>query len=70
MPYQKQNWENLPLEVTPISAERLEHLETQYDEAVALMASAMRSHVNNPTPHKAYDIDMPNLTLLFENGLA
>lgn len=35
MVYEKQNWENLPNETTPISAERLAHMETQYDEAVA-----------------------------------
>lgn len=35
MVYVKQDWKNLPDQTTPISAERLSHLETQYDEAVA-----------------------------------
>lgn len=34
MTYVKQNWENLPSENTPITAERLAHMETQYDKAV------------------------------------
>lgn len=31
--YIKQDWKNLPEQTTPISASRLNHLETQYDEA-------------------------------------
>lgn len=31
--YSKQNWKNLPDQTTPISAERLNHLETQYEES-------------------------------------
>lgn len=34
MAYIKQNWENLPNQTTPITAGRLSHMETQYDEAV------------------------------------
>lgn len=34
MAYQKQSWRNLPDRTTPITAARLEHMETQYDEAV------------------------------------
>lgn len=34
MTYQKQNWVNFPSTATPISASRLSHLETQYDEGV------------------------------------
>ena len=34
MAYIKQTWKNLPDQTTPISAERLNHLETQYDSAV------------------------------------
>lgn len=33
MAYVKQNWKNLPDQTTPVSAARLNHLETQYDEA-------------------------------------
>lgn len=35
MAYQKQTWRNLPDRTTPITAERLGHLETQYDEAIS-----------------------------------
>lgn len=35
MVYVKQNWEDLPAKTTPLSAARLEQMETQYDEAVA-----------------------------------
>lgn len=34
MAYEKQSWENAPSTTTPISAARLNHLETQYDLAV------------------------------------
>lgn len=34
MTYVKQTWENLPAISSPLSAERLNHLETQYDESV------------------------------------
>lgn len=43
MVYEKQNWENLPNETTPISAERLSHMETQYDEAVSYVNSLTNS---------------------------
>ncbi len=33
------------------------------------LSDAIEAHENDPTPHKAYDVDMPNLTVLFENGL-
>ena len=32
--YSKQNWKNLPDQTTPLSAERLNHLESQYENAV------------------------------------
>lgn len=32
--YQKQQWEDLPSQLTALAASRLNHLETQYDEAV------------------------------------
>lgn len=35
MAYVKQTWNNLPNKTTPLSAARLNHLETQYDEAVS-----------------------------------
>lgn len=33
------------------------------------LADAITTHRNDPEPHPAYDIDMPSLTVLFENGL-
>lgn len=42
MAYVKQTWQdNPPSATTPISAERLNHLETQYDEAVATLEPAV-----------------------------
>lgn len=39
MAYEKQTWQNNPPSTaTPITAERLDHLETQYDEALAQVA--------------------------------
>ena len=29
----------------------------------------MEAHINDPTPHPAYDTNMPSLKILFENGL-
>lgn len=40
MAYTKQTWEDEPLSRTPITAARLGHMETQYDEAVATLAGA------------------------------
>lgn len=34
-----------------------------------LIQEAITEHVNDPEPHKAYDIDMPSLALIFQNGL-
>lgn len=40
-------------------------------EALADTINAfLDAHRNEPTPHAAYDIDMPDLTLILENGLA
>lgn len=39
MTYVKQTWENLPSENTPISAERLSHLETQYDSTMSSLSA-------------------------------
>ncbi|UDL16440.1 hypothetical protein SEA_ZOOMAN_199 [Microbacterium phage Zooman] len=36
----------------------------------ASLSAAIEAHENDPEPHKAYDLDMPSLTVLFENGLA
>lgn len=41
MAYLKQTWNNLPDTSTPITAARLGHLETQYDEAVAYTDEAI-----------------------------
>lgn len=30
---------------------------------------ALQAHINAPTPHPAYDVDMQSLTVIFENGL-
>lgn len=54
---------------TPITDERLNHLETQYDEAILATITAFQNHINDPAPHKAYDVDMPSLSLLFQNGI-
>lgn len=32
-------------------------------------SAALLAHINAAEPHPAYDVDMPSLTLLFENGL-
>lgn len=34
MPYSKQTWQGLPNRATPVTASRLNHLETQYDESM------------------------------------
>lgn len=31
--------------------------------------AAIQAHEDDPTPHRAYDLDMPSLSVLFENGL-
>lgn len=43
MAYEKQVWKNLPNQTTPLSAARLNHLETQYDEAVATSRGLIRT---------------------------
>lgn len=37
--------------------------------AEGIGATIFNAHINNPTPHPAYDQDIVSLTLLFENGL-
>lgn len=34
-----------------------------------VLESAITAHADSPEPHKAYDIDMPTLSLIFKNGL-
>lgn len=34
-----------------------------------IVDTALMAHSMDPTPHAAYDEDMPDLVLLFENGL-
>ncbi|UDL15967.1 hypothetical protein QEH42_gp251 [Microbacterium phage Pumpernickel] len=33
------------------------------------VTEAIQAHENDPTPHKAYDLDIPSLSVMFENGL-
>lgn len=42
MAYSKQNWENLPARTTPLSAARLSHMETQYDQAMSEAVPRLR----------------------------
>ena len=37
--------------------------------AAAADSAALQAHIDDPEPHRAYDIDMPTLKLYFENGL-
>lgn len=50
MPYNKQIWEDLPNKTTPLSAERLNHLEKQYDEAVKDAKSYTDNAISNIPP--------------------
>lgn len=46
-------WENKPAKTTPVSADRLNHMETQYDEAIAAVPGAVASALlaqGNGTP--------------------
>lgn len=42
---------------------------TAVDLATDARVDALEAHLTSPTPHPAYDVDMQNLTTLFENGL-
>ncbi|QIG57919.1 hypothetical protein SEA_PAULODIABOLI_234 [Microbacterium phage PauloDiaboli] len=33
------------------------------------LAAAIQAHEEDPEPHKAYDLDIPSLSVMFENGL-
>lgn len=59
MVYEKQTWENYPSENTPITAERLNHLETQYDEA-ELLAQETLSESKNYTDSKLSQTNLPS----------
>ena len=48
MAYVKQNWENSPSTASPLSADRLNHLETQYDEAVSYANSLITESSYSP----------------------
>lgn len=72
MAYEKQNWENLPNETTPISAERLSHMETQYDESVAYTDTAI-TNLDIPTISEILDRPVLGENLIgngnFEEGV-
>jgi hypothetical protein len=34
-----------------------------------MIDNSISTHVADPEPHPAYDVDMPSLVLIFENGL-
>lgn len=55
MAYVKQTWENLPSKTTPLTAARLSHLETQYDEAKDYVDSAI---AGLPSGGGASDVDL------------
>jgi len=40
------------------------------EEVQEMISEAVQAHADAPQPHKAYDVDMPSLSVLFENGLA
>jgi len=40
------------------------------DEVQELIDTALDDHINAVEPHAAYDINMPSLKIIFENGLA
>lgn len=51
MAYIKQTWEdNPPSTATPINATRLNHLETQYDEALAEVPHEVEQSITQPGP--------------------
>lgn len=37
---------------------------------IETVEAAISTHVTDPTPHTAYDDDMPSFSVIFENGLA
>lgn len=55
MSYVKQTWANAPSSSSPISASRLNHLETQYEEAVADAANLYTPKIT--TPGRVYATD-------------
>jgi len=57
MVYTKQTWTDLPSETTPISAARLAHIETQYDEVVSALADPDSDISNALRPFAFKDSD-------------
>lgn len=67
-------WADLPS--FGVSGEEIATAVTEYFEQNPVVGAttqyveeAIASHENDATPHKAYDTDIPSLTLIFENGL-
>lgn len=76
MAYVKQNWQNLPNQTTPLSAQRLNHLETQYDEALKDANAYTDAHVDNAVEQvidnvrPAKTVDASPLTNPLRNSVA
>lgn len=78
MPFEPIVFEDYPSHDTPITADVLNYMQTQYARAMEDIGNAggggdgaaLAAHISAPEPHTAYDLDMPDLTLLFENGIA
>ncbi len=59
MPYTPYVWQNFPNVTTPISKANLDHLETQYDEAVADILTVAETEVYNGNSPAAWtDLDI------------
>lgn len=56
MAYNKQNWKNLPDQTTPLSADRLNHLETQYEEAVSYTDDSVGTTLNQAKSYTDQEI--------------
>lgn len=72
MVYVKQDWQNLPNETTPITAERLRHMETQYDEAVAESAAQVSALKSTPSfiTYKSWSgVDYEVITVASSRGI-
>jgi hypothetical protein len=70
MPYDKTNWQDFPSTATPLDAEALNKLETQYDEAIADQTPVTHtfSHTGAVTvktgTHRLYNDTGSNLSIL------
>lgn len=70
---------NIRLETWPTVVNALTEVFLKKDDYVAgvvdpvvlqqAVADQMTAHINSPTPHPAYDVDMQDLALIFENKL-